>query len=120
MSVISQRQQLTTRVASCLKLDKRDQGNLHVEIDAIIQYLADYDIVVPPAQYEKYVVEMLNNEVVNKLKFGQGDVLRYVANMLIELAENVLKAATISGQEAMVDPVEVREVFKDGQEETQT
>jgi hypothetical protein len=102
MVVISQKQQLLTRVASCLRLDKDDKSNLHVEIDAILVYLSDYGIPVPPKQYEIAAIDMLKNEVVNKLKMGERNSLEYIAEMLVVLGSNILQAAEISARTNMV------------------
>ena len=98
MVVISRKQQLLTRVASCLKLDKVDKSVLHVEIDGIMSYLAEYGIPVPPQQYEAVAIEMLNNEVVNKLQMGERNSIDVIAEMLIILASNILQAAEISAR----------------------
>lgn len=98
MVVISQKQQLLTRVASCLRLDKADKSTLRVEIDSIISYLAQYGIVVPPRQYEAVAIEVLNNEVVNKLQMGERNSFGVIAEMLIILASNILQAAEISAR----------------------
>ena len=102
MVVISQKQQLLTRVASCLRLDKDDKSNLHVEIDAILVYLSDYGIPVPPKQYGIAAIDVLKNEVVNKLKMGERNSLEYIAEMLVVLGSNILQAAEISARTNMV------------------
>jgi len=113
MVVISQKHQLLARIASCLRLDKKDKSNLHVEIDAIMVYLADYGIPVAPRQYETLATEMLNNEVVGKVKLGEPGMLEYIANMLLTLAVNMLQAAELSAHESHND--EPPELMTDGE-----
>ena len=98
MVVISQKQQLLTRVVSCLRFDKDDKSVLHVEIDSIISYLAKYEVPVPPQQYEAVVIEVLNSEVVGKLQVGERKSLEYVAEILVVLGSNILQAAEISAR----------------------
>jgi len=108
MVVIPQNQQLLTRVASCLRLDKKDKTVLHVEIDAVMAYLSDYDIPVAPRQYEEIAIEMLNSEVVGKVKLGNKGALEQVATLLIVLAVNMLEAAEFSAQESYeIDPPDI-------------
>jgi len=83
-------------------LDKDDKSNLHVEIDAILVYLSDYGIPVPPKQYEIAAIDMLKNEVENKLKMGERNSLEYIAEMLVVLGSNILQAAEISARTNMV------------------
>jgi|TARA_R110002110_G_scaffold12647_15_gene59838 hypothetical protein len=83
-------------------LDKDDKSNLHVEMDTILTHLVDYGIPVPPKQYEIAAIDMLKNEVVNKLKMGERNSIEYIAEMLIVLGSNILQAAEISARTNMV------------------
>jgi len=112
MVMISKQDRLLSRLASCLRLDKNDYTHLHVEVDAIIAYLMEFGIQVPPAQYEKLVGEMMNKHVLN-LELGQPNMMKIIAQTLVDLAVNLIRHAELSSvQNIITEPEDVSKILK--------
>jgi hypothetical protein len=73
-----------------------------VEIDAIVAYLSEFGIHVPPAQYEQLVTKMMNKHVLN-MQLGQPYMMRRIAEALVELAHNLIAAVETSLVENIED-----------------
>jgi hypothetical protein len=100
MVLISDRDRLLNRLSSCLKRDKKDSTHLHVEVDSIITYLAEFGIYVPPTQYEALVSKMLTEQLVDT-PLGQTDLMRNISIALVDLAATLILAAEASPIEDM-------------------
>lgn len=111
--LISPRERLLNRVVSCLRLDRKDPTHLHIELDALIQYLHGFGFIVPPFQYEQLVKKMLSEQVLNK-NTPPGIIVR-IAEALIQLAENILAQAEESARKNIyTEPESIKKVMTDG------
>ena len=97
--MISQNTKLVNRIASCLRLDRQDPTHLRIDIQAILHYLNEFGLPVPPGEYEHQIKKLMLEHVKNKALLGSGGLIFMLSTALVALAEEILVAAEESFQE---------------------
>ena len=85
--MITKDDRLINRITGCLRFDRKASTVVHVEIDKIIQFLHEFDYMVPAAQFEQLVTTVLNEYVVNKLPAGEKPSLHVIANFILDVGK---------------------------------
>ena len=83
---ISPKERLLNRLISCIRLDKADPTQLHIEIDSISKYLHEFGIPVPPLQFEEVVQAIMDKHVKGQVQLGQPHVMAVLAEAILQLA----------------------------------
>jgi hypothetical protein len=79
----------------------------------MIAYLAEFDIIVPPSQFEQLVEKMMNEEVMNA-QLGQPNMMIIIAAGIIQLAGNLITAAGNSTVENyQTEPEQMKDIITD-------
>lgn len=92
--MISQQDRLTTRIETCLSLDKADPTVLRVEMDRVVHYLHEYGYPVAPTGFEAYITKFLDKNVVGKVPLGDKSSFTVIALMILKAAEIYLYEGT--------------------------
>ena len=92
MRMITEIKSLLMRLGSCIRMDRTNPQNLHVEIDSVVAYLAEYNLYVPNAGYTKLVQKMLDEQVLGKIPIdiNEAYLKRQIADALLQLASNMI------------------------------
>jgi hypothetical protein len=102
--MITKTDQILSRIESCLNLDKNNPTELRVQVDKIIHFLHEFQIQVPPKQYEMLVKKFLSEKVLNKAALGDKRTFPAISKALLLLAsELVEKAASQEVIDIMTD-----------------
>jgi|3_EtaG_2_1085321.scaffolds.fasta_scaffold23734_5 hypothetical protein len=100
--MISEGKRLLMRLAACVRLDRSNPFNLHVEIDSVIAHLAEHNLYVPNTEYTQLVQKMLEEQVAGKIpaNCNEAELRRKIAKALLALASNMIGTAELTADMA--------------------
>ena len=91
--MITQKDRLLKRLATCLRLDRTEPTHLHVEIDKFIAFLGEFRVPVPPRAFEDVIERWLKEHVLEKVELGQPNIMIKLAGVMLEIANDVILQA---------------------------